>query len=185
MKKAVSRFFKRADCVIMAAAVADFRPVSFSSRKVKKSSKKNLFLKLKRNPDILSELGMRKERRILVGYSLETDRPVKNAKKKLKSKNLDIIVANKSGNKSNPFGTGAKDIAIIQRKGCIKRLKNASKATIAHILLDNPEINPFNIKTARKSDPSRAEGHGEGICLSGSNIRTAHTTWSRTFASTT
>ena len=136
MKKAVSFFFKRADCVIMAAAVSDFRPASFRRSKIKKLSRKTFSLKLKKNPDILSGLARIKGRRILIGYSLETDRPIENAKKKLRSKKLDIIVVNKAARKSDPFGPGAKDIAIIDRKGDIKRVKSASKAKIAHMLLD-------------------------------------------------
>ena len=136
MKRAVFRFFKGADCAVMAAAVSDFRPVSFRKSKIKKLSKKALSLKLKRNPDILSRLAKIKGKRILVGYSLETDRPIENAKKKLRSKKLDIIVVNKVGKGRDPCGPGAKDIAIIDREGRIKKLRGASKARIAHILLD-------------------------------------------------
>ena len=136
MKREVFRFFKRADCVVMTAAISDFRPVSVSKKKIKKISKKRFSLELKRNPDILSELARVKNRQILVGYSLETDRPIRNAKSKLKSKTLDMIVANNLGKKTNPFGPGAKDIAIIDRTGRIKRLEKASKAKIASLLLD-------------------------------------------------
>ncbi len=136
MKRATFRFFKGADCAVMTAAVSDFRPVSFCKSKIKKVSKKALSLKLKRNPDILSGLARIKGKRILVGYSLETDRPIENAKKKLSSKKLDIIVVNRTGKGSDPFGPGAKDIAIIDRKGRINKLKGASKARIAYILLD-------------------------------------------------
>ena len=136
MKRAAFKFFKGADCVIMAAAVSDFRPARFCRKKIKKLSKKALSLRLKRNPDILSGLGRIKGRRLLVGYSLETDSPVKNAKKKLISKNLDLIVANPAGRGLDPFGPGAKDIAIIDRKGNIKTLKGVSKARIARSLLD-------------------------------------------------
>jgi phosphopantothenoylcysteine decarboxylase/phosphopantothenate--cysteine ligase len=139
MKKEVFKFFKHADCVIMAAAVSDFRPASFSVKKIKKLSKKTFSLKLKRNPDILASLGKKKDGRILVGYSLETARPIENAKKKLKLKNLDIIVVNRIGKKLNPFGLGAKDIAIIDRKGNIQKLSGVPKTKIASYLLDKIE----------------------------------------------
>ncbi len=139
MKKEVFKFFKGTDCVIMAAAVSDFRPVVRSKSKIKKLSRESFSLKLKRNPDILSGLARIKGRRILVGYSLETDNPIKNAKKKLKSKNLDIIVVNQAGKRVDPFGPGAKDIAIIDNRNNIKKLKSASKARIAYILLDKLE----------------------------------------------
>lgn len=139
MRKEVLKFFKYADCVVMAAAVSDFRPALTAKRKIKKLSTKTFSLKLKRNPDILAELGKRKDKRILVGYSLETGRPLKNAMGKLISKNLDIIVVNKMGKGSNPFGLGAKEIAIIDSKGDIRPLKSASKAKIASFLLDRIE----------------------------------------------
>jgi phosphopantothenoylcysteine decarboxylase/phosphopantothenate--cysteine ligase len=136
MRREVLKFYKRADCVIMAAAVSDFRPASPSKKKIKKRSKKTFSLRLKRNPDILSELGRRKGKRVLIGYSLETERPVENAKKKLKSKNLDAIAVNRTGNKIDPFGAGAKDIAIIDRKGHVKTLRDISKAKIASHLIN-------------------------------------------------
>ena len=136
MRKELFRFFKHADCVVMAAAVSDFRPAAFSAEKIKKFSKRAFSLKLRRNPDILTSLGRKKEGRILVGYSLETARPIENAKKKLKLKNLDIIVANRISKRLNPFGLGAKDISIIDRKGNIQKLRGVSKAKIASYLLD-------------------------------------------------
>jgi len=139
MKRAVFKFFKSADCLVMAAAVSDFRPAPFRRSKIKKFSKKALYLKLKKNPDILAGLAGGKGRRILVGYSLETDNPIENAKKKLRAKKLDIIVVNKAGGKYHPFGPGAKDIAIIEKNGSVKRIKSASKAKIVHIILDKAE----------------------------------------------
>lgn len=136
MRREALRFYKRADCVVMAAAVSDFRPASAAKGKIKKRSRRPFSLKLKRNPDILAELGRRKGRRILVGYSLETENPIGNAKKKLKSKNLDIIVVNKKGKGANPFGQGAKDIAIIDRKGNVTTLKGTPKTKIARLLLE-------------------------------------------------
>jgi phosphopantothenoylcysteine decarboxylase/phosphopantothenate--cysteine ligase len=134
MRRAVFKFFGLADCVIMAAAVSDFYPVSFSKKKIKKITKKNFSLKLKKTPDILLELGRKKGRRVLVGYSLETEKPIENAKKKLASKNLDFIVVNKIG-KTSPFGTGPKDIAIIDRKRT-EVFRGISKRGAARLLLD-------------------------------------------------
>ena len=139
MKREVLKFFKRADCVVMAAAVSDFRPASTSKKKIKKLSKETFSLKLKRNPDILRELAKKGDEQILVGYSLETERPIENAKKKLKSKDLDIMVVNKAMGKSDPFGAGAKDIAIIERCGEMNVLRGVSKAKIARLLLDKIE----------------------------------------------
>jgi phosphopantothenoylcysteine decarboxylase/phosphopantothenate--cysteine ligase len=136
MAKAASRHFRRADCVIMAAAVADFRPAVFSARKLKKSLKKEWALRLARNPDILSGLAKKKGRKIIVGFGLETDDRIKNAEDKMKAKNMDIIVANKAGRGADPFGCGRKDAAIISRAGGFLAVKGASKRKISHILLD-------------------------------------------------
>jgi len=136
MKREVFRFFKSADCLIMAAAVSDFRPAVFSKKKLKKHRSRNRQLELKRNPDILAGLGRRKGGRILVGYSLETENPLKNAGKKLRSKNLDFIAVNKASKGSNPFGRGEKDVSIIERRGGITRIKKASKQKIARLFID-------------------------------------------------
>jgi len=140
MKDAALKYFSRADCVVMTAAVADFRPAAFSAKKLKKTSKKEYLLRLVKNPDILSELGRRKGSKIMVGYSLESDNHIKNAKKKMKSKNLDIVVVNKVSKQTNPFGGGKKDLAIIPKKGPILALKDVSKQKISHILLDKIDI---------------------------------------------
>jgi len=92
MFKAVKKNFKRADIIIGAAAVSDFKPASFSKSKIKK--KNVLTLKLKQNPDILAYCGKNKKGKVVAGFALETDDLIKNAGKKLKDKNLDLIIAN-------------------------------------------------------------------------------------------
>jgi len=140
MRKAVLGAFGRADCVIMTAAVSDFRPAAFSGKKLKKGAKKECILRLVRNPDILSELGRvrrrRKGRKIIVGYSLETDNHIENAGKKMKLKNMDMVVINKAGRRADPFGPGNKDFTVILRKGAAFTLKGLSKQKISGILLD-------------------------------------------------
>ncbi|MDD5680887.1 MAG: phosphopantothenoylcysteine decarboxylase [Candidatus Omnitrophica bacterium] len=145
MKRAVSEYFRSADCVIMTAAVADFRPAVFSGKKLKKTSKKEYILRLVRNPDILSELGgvcrrQGKSRKIIVGYSLDTDNHIANAKRKMTSKHLDIIVVNRAGKTAHPFGSGKKDVTIISKEGATLVLKGTSKQKISHILLDKIDI---------------------------------------------
>ncbi|MFH1379675.1 MAG: phosphopantothenoylcysteine decarboxylase [bacterium] len=93
MKRAVDRLFPRMDYVVCAAAVSDYRPAGISKTKLKKSSNPN-FLKLMPNPDILKTLGKRKKNQKLIGFALETNNLIANAKKKLKTKNLDLIIAN-------------------------------------------------------------------------------------------
>jgi len=132
MKRAVLK--NKADCVIMAAAVCDWRIKNPSDTKIKKDGKKRL-LELAENPDILKELG-RKKRGVLVGFALETGELEKNALKKLKEKNLDIIVANRLGKEKKLFGSNAIDIFILDHKGEREYHRNKDKAELAKIILD-------------------------------------------------
>ena len=106
MYKAVKRNLKSADCLFMASAVSDWRPQSRAKGKLKKGSKRAISLKLVRNPDILGSVGRVKGGKILAGFALESDALTKNARLKLKEKNLDLIAANKVGKRS-PFGEEA------------------------------------------------------------------------------
>jgi phosphopantothenoylcysteine decarboxylase/phosphopantothenate--cysteine ligase len=135
MRRAVLAAFKRCDCVIMSAAVADWRPVYAARRKIKKSPKKTI--ELVENPDILAELGAGKQKRIAVGFALETENLERNALKKLKDKNLDLIVANRlKGMSSNIFGDKAIDVVIIDRFGNRTRIADKPKEALAGIILD-------------------------------------------------
>jgi phosphopantothenoylcysteine decarboxylase/phosphopantothenate--cysteine ligase len=94
MFAAVKRFFKKCDCLIMAAAVSDYTPIKKSKTKIQKSNK-NLLIKLKPTADILKWAGKnKKEGQIVVGFALEDRKLRKSAEKKLKEKNLDMIIAN-------------------------------------------------------------------------------------------
>lgn len=137
MKAVVDKFYPKVDCLIMVGAVSDYRPAKHALRKIKKT-KERLMVELKRNPDILLELGKRKCNRILVGFSLETEDLIKNAKKKLKLKNLDLIVSTLFNRSEAPFGKGRIRTVIIDPKGGIKRFF-ASKRTISKILLEKIE----------------------------------------------
>ncbi len=92
MLNAVLKEFENTDVVIMNSAVADYRPKEFKDKKIKK--KETLTLELVKTSDILEELGRRKKGQLLVGFALETDNILQNAREKLRRKNLDMIVAN-------------------------------------------------------------------------------------------
>jgi phosphopantothenoylcysteine decarboxylase/phosphopantothenate--cysteine ligase len=95
MKEAVLERFAQYDLILMAAAVADWRPKKVFSQKLKKSGARELTIVLEKTPDILSELGRRKKKnQILVGFAAETEDVLAHAREKLKEKNLDVIVAN-------------------------------------------------------------------------------------------
>jgi len=133
MRKAVLERFKKADCVIMSAAVADWRPVYSAKKKIKKTQKKTI--ELVENPDILAQLGARKNGRVAVGFALETENLEKNALKKLKDKKLDLIVANRLGKDSDLFGDKKIDVVTIDRFGNRARISGRSKQELAKIIL--------------------------------------------------
>lgn len=106
-----------ADLIIMAAAVSDYTCVHPSARKLKKSTEP-FRLELKATPDILKELGHRKKKsQVLVGFALETDHELENAKNKLDTKKLDYIVLNSLNDKGAGFGVGTNRVTIIDRTG--------------------------------------------------------------------
>ncbi|MFA5094873.1 MAG: phosphopantothenoylcysteine decarboxylase [Candidatus Omnitrophota bacterium] len=137
MEKAVKKLFFKADCLIMTAAVADYRPERFSRTKIKKRGK-TLNVKMRLNPDILSWAGRNKGKRKVIGFALETESTVKNALAKLKAKKADLMFAIGMKGGAGPFG---------DRKICIKCLKNAgrpenvfsTKDEIARFVLDKAE----------------------------------------------
>jgi len=133
MRRSVFRNWPRADALIMTAAVCDYTPVRFSPSKIKRVNQK--IIRFKRTPDILAAVGKRKGSRMVVGFSLETESLKRNALRKLKAKNLDLIVANWYGEGNNPFGGHATSMILMDRHGIKKRFQRMSKARIAKSLL--------------------------------------------------
>jgi phosphopantothenoylcysteine decarboxylase/phosphopantothenate--cysteine ligase len=138
LDRAVRRHFKEADCLFMSSAVCDWRPARKASGKMKKGEKKKMKLDLVQNPDILSRIGKVKGRRLSAGFALESKALIKNAKAKLKRKNLDLIVANSVG-KKKPFGAGKTDVVIIDKHGRKERMVDASKKRVAGKILQRAE----------------------------------------------
>ena len=134
MRKAVLKFLAWSDCVVMTAAVADWRPKHSARRKIKKGRVR--LIELIENPDILAEVGRLKKERVAVGFALETENLEKNALKKMKDKNLDIIVANRLTKKRNVFGDKTLDVVTIDRFGNRTRIFDKSKSKLAKIILD-------------------------------------------------
>lgn len=93
MYEACKKEFSLCDVFVSTAAVADYRPLNVSEHKIKKGDEP-LVIELQRNPDILKEMSLIKEKQFLIGFCAESENLLENAKKKLKNKNLDIIVAN-------------------------------------------------------------------------------------------
>ena len=114
MRSEVEKNLKNCDILIMAAAVADYRPEKTATKKIKKEEKLNS-IKVRETDDILSLL--RKEGKVVVGFALETDNELKNAKKKLGTKKLDMIVLNSLKDKNSGFEFGTNKITILHKKG--------------------------------------------------------------------
>lgn len=125
--------FPLCDAGIMAAAVADFTPLNVLPEKQKRN-KENFFLELKPTNDIAGELGsMKKDEQILVGFALETEYEIDNAKKKLGTKNLDFIVINSLRHPGAGFGTDTNRITIIDRSGKTDEFDLKPKIGRAHV----------------------------------------------------
>jgi phosphopantothenoylcysteine decarboxylase/phosphopantothenate--cysteine ligase len=125
-----------ADAIIMAAAVADYRPVKQLEHKMKKTDG-NLTIELERTEDILKTLGEQKNPDcILVGFAAETDNLLENAIDKLKRKNLDWIVLNDVSRPGIGFGSDQNAVTLISRDGRIIELDSAAKSVIAAKILE-------------------------------------------------
>ena len=123
------------DIIIKAAAVADYTPETVSDEKIKKKTGE-LNIPLKRTTDILKYLGENKQMgQFLCGFSMETENMVENSKKKLLSKNVDMIVANNLKVEGAGFGTGTNVVTIITKDGC-KELGKMDKEDVAICILD-------------------------------------------------
>ena len=128
--------FPATDIAIFSAAVADYYPVSASEKKIKRENQDELEIRLKRNPDIAATLGAEKRHQITVGFALETDHEVENAKKKLKSKNLDIIVLNSMNEPEAGFMKDTNKVTIITDTGEKNDYEAKPKSEVAKDIID-------------------------------------------------
>ncbi len=115
MYEAVDTRFADQDIVVMAAAVADYRPVEIAAEKIKKKEGAAV-LELERTQDIIGEMAARKEHPFLCGFSMETEHLLENSRQKLIKKNLDLIVANHLRTQGAGFGTDTNVITLITRE---------------------------------------------------------------------
>ena len=146
MKDAVLSLFDDVDIVVKTAAVADYRPVAAAAQKIKKGDAQRT-LTLERTDDILAILGQRKKKQFLAGFAAETENLLKSARKKLREKNLDMIVANDVS--EGVFGEDSSTVHFIVPNGEPVTITARPKSEIAEKLLDfilkvaseNAEIN--------------------------------------------
>ena len=135
MHKAVLENYKKAKIIIKAAAVADYCPKVLSAKKIKKDQQ-TFSLELKRNPDIIAEIGENKGNRVLVGFAMETENLLANAREKLKKKNMDFIVANNLQEEGAGFRTDTNIITIIDRTGKAESFEKMTKIKAAEEILN-------------------------------------------------
>lgn len=131
MYTAVHQFYQDVDIAIMSAAVADYTPAKVHSSKMKKTNE-NLTLELTRTKDILASMGKGKKDQFLVGFALETDNELENAKSKLVRKNLNMIVLNSLQDKGAGFKSATNKIKIIDQDEHITAFDVKPKNEVAH-----------------------------------------------------
>ncbi len=137
MYEAAIKQAKKCDAIIMSAAVADYTPKKPAANKIKKNeSTQGLTLELQPTADILRGLGVKKNGTVLVGFALETQDELKNAKDKLRRKNLDFIVLNSTRAKGSAFGSDTNVVTIISKNGKIEKLSRMPKFDVAVEILN-------------------------------------------------
>lgn len=135
MYSAIIDNFDENQVIIKSAAVADYKPKTYSDKKIKKSND-DLVIELDRNKDIAYELGKIKKDKILVGFAAETNDLIENAKGKVNKKNLDFIVANDLTEEGAGFGTDTNIVKIIDKEGNISKYPQMKKDEVANVILD-------------------------------------------------
>lgn len=128
--------FPECNAAILSAAVADYSPVQISENKIKKSED-TLTITLKKNPDILQSLGkIKQEHQLLIGFALETEHLIENARKKMIAKNADVILANICTPNNPAFNTEFNEITILYKNGNTIHLNKQSKYQLAENIID-------------------------------------------------
>lgn len=135
MRSAVSEHLADSEAVIMAAAVADFRPADAARSKIKKGSGIPE-IRLEQTPDILAEIGSKRSGQVVVGFAAETEDLEASGRDKLERKGLDLIVVNEVGREGTGFGSDTDDAMIISRQGDDEPFRTWTKDQLARELCD-------------------------------------------------
>ncbi|MFT7071890.1 bifunctional phosphopantothenoylcysteine decarboxylase/phosphopantothenate--cysteine ligase CoaBC [Patiriisocius sp. Uisw_017] len=136
MYEAVHKEFNSSNIAILSAAVADYRPTKVSAEKIKKTER-TLTIQLEKTQDILASIGKIKEHQFLVGFALETQNEIENAKKKLEKKNLDLIILNSLRDKGAGFKGDTNKITIIEKDNKTTPFEVKSKDDVAKDILNH------------------------------------------------
>jgi len=130
-----SKHFDDSDVFIAAAAVADYKPKNVAQQKIKKSDDA-FFIELEKTTDILATLSLRKKKQLVVGFALETENEIENAKLKIQKKNLDLIVLNSLNDKGAGFGQPTNKVTFIDKDFKIEAMPLKSKEEVAKDILN-------------------------------------------------
>jgi len=136
MYDAAHAVYEACDVAILSAAVADYRPTTIANQKIKKKDTE-LTIQLEKTDDILASLGRLKQQQFLVGFALETQNELENAKTKLQKKNLDLIVLNSLNDKGAGFGTDTNKVTFITRDNKVIPFEVKSKQEVANDILQH------------------------------------------------
>ena len=141
MYKASKKHFAKSTITVLAAAVADYRPSKVSNIKIKKKDKtKPLILNLERTTDIAATLGKtKKKKQLMIGFALETNNELENAKGKLERKNFDFIVLNSLRDKGAGFAGDTNKITIVRKDNKIKKFELKSKVDVSVDIVNEVE----------------------------------------------
>lgn len=135
MYEACHNYFDGVDVVIAAAAVADYKPKNVAQNKIKKAAD-SLTIELEKTKDILASLGEIKKNQFLIGFALETENEIENAKLKIQKKNLDLIVINSLQDEGAGFGKPTNKITFIDKNFKIEPMELKSKEAVANDILN-------------------------------------------------
>jgi phosphopantothenoylcysteine decarboxylase/phosphopantothenate--cysteine ligase len=130
MYEACHQYFETVDVAICAAAVADYRPKEVATQKIKKADSE-MVIALEKTTDILASLGAAKKNQYLIGFALETENEIENAKQKIQKKNLDLIVLNSLQDEGAGFATATNKITFIDRNFTVEPMPLKSKELVA------------------------------------------------------
>lgn len=139
MYKACHDYFGGVDAAVAAAAVADYKPKNVAPQKIKKNES-TLTLELEKTKDILASLGEKKTRQFLVGFALETENEIENAKLKITKKNLDLIVLNSLNDKGAGFGSTTNKVTFIDKNFNEEPMELKTKEEVAQDIINKIKI---------------------------------------------
>jgi phosphopantothenoylcysteine decarboxylase/phosphopantothenate--cysteine ligase len=135
MYESCHHYFEEVDVVIAAAAVADYKPKIVATQKIKKAED-NFVIELEKTKDILASLGSVKKNQFLIGFALETENEIENAKDKIQKKNLDLIVLNSLQDQGAGFGKPTNKVTFIDKDFNIEPMALKSKEAVADDILN-------------------------------------------------